>query len=70
MKSMKTLLYIVLVLLNVFLFALVVHCAVEHPSPNNYAHDFKYSKATNDNYYSITDCVPGFKKKNRNSSIL
>ena len=63
MKSMKIVLYIVLVLLNIFLFALVVHCAVEHPSPNNYAHDFKYTKATNDNYYSITDCVPGFEKR-------
>ena len=43
MKSMRTILYIILVVLNIFLFALVVHCAVEHPSPNNYAHEFKYA---------------------------
>ena len=63
MKSMKIVLYIVLVLLNIFLFALVVHCAVEHPSPNNYAHEFKYAKAANGNYYSIVDCLPGTNKE-------
>ena len=59
---MKKILYLILIVLNIFLFALVVHCAVEHPSPNNYVHEFKYQKATNDNYYSIVGCLPGEEK--------
>ncbi len=56
---MKKTLYIILIVLNVFLFALVVHCAVDHPSPNNYINELKFSKSSNGNYYSIVDCLPG-----------
>ena len=60
---MKKTLYIILIVLNLFLFALVVHCAVEHPSPNNYINELKFSKATNGSYYSIVDCIPGVEKE-------
>ena len=60
---MKKTLYIILIVLNLFLFALVVHCAVEHPSPNNYKHELSYSLSSNKNYYSIVDCLPGVEDK-------
>ena len=60
---MKKTLYLILIVLNLFLFALVVHCAVEHPSPNNYINELRFSKSNNGNYYSIVDCLPGVEKE-------